>query len=156
MREISMRQELARMPVFKGMTEQQREILASRFKLLDFEEGEILYREGGSWDYVGFVLEGSVDGRVRNDKNVETLLGRTHARSAIGLFNLRANLRAPVTLAAATPLRIAAIAVKDLDELKRENPALVLLFYEGMIQHFADVSRRLATYISDVCPPREP
>ncbi|WP_187170548.1 Crp/Fnr family transcriptional regulator [Salidesulfovibrio onnuriiensis] len=156
MEEQSLRQALADMPVFKDMNASQLETLASRFRVQRLEPGELLYREGGSWDYIGIILEGSVNAKVRNEDNRQVVMGQTHSRSAVGLFNLRRAQRAPATMKAATQVRLAVLPVADMEELKREMPALMLLFYEGMLLHITEISRRMAAYISDYCPPPAP
>ena len=121
--------ELRSIPVFKNLTDSQRERAAERLQEVDVDLGAVIARQGDCAYHLFVVREGTA--AVTIDGNVVTSLGPGSTFGEIGIIE---HGRRTANVVAATPMRLLTMTVEDFDELSTELP------------EFAAHARALAQY----------
>jgi CRP-like cAMP-binding protein len=109
--------ELRSMPLFKNLTDSQRERVAERLQEVEVDLGAVIARQGEFAYHVFVVREGTAV--VTIDGELVRSLGPGSTFGEIGVLD---HGRRTANVVAATPMRLLTMTVWDFDELAAELP----------------------------------
>jgi CRP-like cAMP-binding protein len=109
--------ELRSIPLFKNLTDSQRERAAERLQEVDVDLGAVIARRGDFAYHLFVVREGTA--AVTIDEELVTTLGPGSTFGEIGILE---HGRRTANVVAATPMRLFTMTVGDFDELCKELP----------------------------------
>ena len=112
-------EELAAIPLFAGLTPDQRETVARACEEVEIEAGSTLVNEG-DFGYAAYAItEGTAD--VLHDGAVIRALGPGDVFGEIAILS---GGRRTATVVATTPMRVVSVLNRDMWRLERESPEI--------------------------------
>ena len=114
--------------IYRRLSDKWLERLTEYMTLVKHEQGDVLFRENETSDFIGYIVEGEIEvARRRPDGGVVTM-GVLNKGMMVGMSVFDDYLQL-ATATAQTPTTLLLISRNDLDRLKREEPGLALELY---------------------------
>jgi CRP-like cAMP-binding protein len=110
-------EELRSIPLFKNLTDGQRERVAERLQEVDVDLGAVIARQGAFAYHLFVVREGTAVVTIDGE-----LVGSLGPGSTFGEIGVLDHGRRTANVVAATPMRLLTMRVWDFDELAAELP----------------------------------
>lgn len=133
-RRVSLKEQLARLPLFEDLSEVDLDHVARLAVRVRQPAGEILIKEAEPGNEFLIVVEGQVE--VVHDDRAVTTLGPGDFLGEVALLDARAKRTATVT--ARTPVTIAFVSRRDFSRLLSELPELARQIRETAARRVAD------------------
>ena len=123
--------DLANVPIFRHLDDEERAELGELLEPAEFMTGEIIFREGGPEERLYIVTTGTVEVYKRVLRNRRQHLATVSAPTVVGEMGLLTEPRAAATVEAASPVEAHGID-RDLllDMLDDDSPAACKLVHE--------------------------
>ncbi len=115
---------LAKVPLFAGLTEQDREQLAQSMRYAPFTSGEIVTRQGARANWLYLILDGRVSVRVSSDGGLEKEVSQLTSGSFFGEMSLLTGEPRAATVVALTDVECFRLDKDAFQELLRQRPEL--------------------------------
>lgn len=148
---ISLLQDTA---VFEGLSEADLETVAQRLVELEFEDGDLLFREGAPGRYICFLTHGHLAVSKRTDDDREVEIATIEPGRSVGEMSIIDGLTCSATVTARGPASVLALTREHFDRLVEETPRLGAEIYKGISRLLSVSLRRtseeLARRIADV------
>jgi CRP-like cAMP-binding protein len=109
--------ELRSIPLFKNLTDKQRELVAERLKEVEVDLGAVIARQGDFAYHLFVVRTGTA--AVTIDDELVTALGPGTTFGEIGVLD---SGRRTANVVAATPMRLLTLTIWDFNELAADLP----------------------------------
>lgn len=127
---------LSRLPLFQDLEPSRLKLLAFTSEIINFQNGEILFKAGERGDCAYVIMEGEVDILSKaDDQAVVEVLEVNQIFGEIALLN---NEPRSATLRARGDLKVMKISESLFIELINENPGLALKVLQQLSQKLAD------------------
>lgn len=138
-------QPLDHVPLFQRLSEEERELLSSRLRHLDFNTNDVIFAANKPADMFGVVAQGWVklEGDTPQGRVALASLG---AGSVIGEVDLLLNRPYSTYARAASTCTILALSRQDLEDLILENPEIGLKFSTSLGTRVAYLDQYLVTH----------
>lgn len=104
--------------------------LLSAMRVVSYQPGEYLIRQGDPGEYLLVILEGTATGHVRQAVGTSTPIAEFSAGAVVGEISLLTNEPRTADIVSSTPIRALLLSVADFNRLAGEHPELrVVLTY---------------------------
>lgn len=139
-------------PFFDGLDASELSVLAKHTHYFEIEEGEILFSEGDSGDYVCFVIKGELDIlKDTNSPGKPAVIAKVRKNRSIGEMSVIDNTTRSATIKANTKTSIVSLTKKGFDAILDNNPQVGIKILKKIARlismNLRKTSSRLADYM---------
>ena len=139
------------LPIFQGLEADELKTLEPYFKVMDLGEGEILFREGSTGNYVCFLVSGVLDVLKRVEPGEEVVLTTLREGRSIGEMAIIDEFPRSATVKARTPATLVILTREDFEQISTERTAVGFEILKGLARllsmNLRKTSARLADYM---------
>ena len=133
--------------VFRSLDYHQTEILSKGCEIREYVPGTILYEDGDSIDFIGFIIKGKVAYYSNDNELVE--VGESFKKYPVGLFRLFNETSHGFTVKAIDTTDVLCIKIKKIEEIKTRHPGIAMHFYSGIAILMFELFTRLTNKYLD-------
>ncbi len=135
---------LAFSPLTRGFSPQERRKLIEKFKLQEYQEGEVVVEEGEEGDAMFLIKSGKAEVTTIDPRDKRRLtLARLGPGDFFGEVSLIKNKPRTATVSALTPLEVMVIDRQSFQELTQEHPEIVDLLEQTIEKRVEDTIKRI-------------
>ena len=135
---------LAFSPLTQGFSPQERRKLIEKFKLQEYQEGEVVVEEGEEGDAMFLIKSGKAEVTTIDPRDKRRLtLARLGPGDFFGEVSLIKNKPRTATVSALTPLEVMVIDRQSFQELTQEHPEIVDLLEQTIEKRVEDTIKRI-------------
>lgn len=131
-------------PMFEALGESDLKEVAQRLHALEFEDGDMLFREGAPGHYICFLTEGLLDVWKETDDAEPMVIANIEPGRSVGEMSIIDGLTCSATVTAHGDARVLALTREDFDLILEDNPRLGADIYKG-ISRLLSMSLRRTT-----------
>ncbi len=117
---------LQEVPLFAGLSGEERSLIRERISFKEYKKGQIIYQEGSSADALYVVVLGRVVVYTKDERGNETLLEYLHRGKYFGIISLLTGESHSVTARAVNDCLLLIIEKRDFDFILKRIPRLAI------------------------------
>jgi len=149
-------QELADLPIFAELTDEERQSILEIATTMEFEPGEVVLREGKASQNLMIVLSGKCEVLKSNDKNgAETKLAELGPRDHFGEMSFFHAAPHSATVRAAMPLKLLRVEKVDYERLIQQGSLAAHKLAYNILGELADRLRRMDAWVTNLLARNE-
>lgn len=118
--------------IFEQLTDAQLERIEQRLINLQFEPGDLVFREGAPGRYICFIIAGQLEVLKETDDGDRVPIATLSAGHSVGEMSIIDGLTCSATVISRTPARVLALTREDFDLLVDEEPRLGTEIFRGI------------------------
>jgi CRP-like cAMP-binding protein len=136
-------------PMFESLTEADLRDVAQRLIALDFEPGDMLFREGAPGRYICFLTAGRLDVWKRSPGADPVVIATIDPGRAVGEMSIIDGLTCSATVTARDAASVLALKREDFEQILEESPRLGAEIYKGISRLLSMSLRRTTQDLAD-------
>lgn len=118
--------------IFEQLSDAQLERIGQRLISLQFEPGDLVFREGAPGRYICFVIAGELDVLKETDDGESIPIATLGAGHSVGEMSIIDGLTCSATVISRSQARVLALTREDFDLLVDEEPRLGTEIFRGI------------------------
>lgn len=118
--------------IFEQLSNAQLERIEQRLISLQFEPGDLVFREGALGRYVCFIIAGDLDVLKETSEGDSVPIATLRAGQSVGEMSIIDGLTCSATVISRTAARVLALTREDFDLLVEEEPRLGTEIFRGI------------------------
>ncbi len=142
---------LLELPIFQGLEADELRGLEPYFKVMDLREGETLFREGSTGNYVCFLVSGVLDVLKRVEPGEEVVLSTLREGRSIGEMSIIDEFPRSATVKARTDATLVILTRPDFEQIASDRMDIGFEILKGLARllsmNLRKTSARLADYM---------
>lgn len=119
-------------PVFEQLDADDLRIIAQHLIELDFEAGDLVFREGAPGSYICFVIEGALQVSKRTPDGADVPIAEIGPGRSVGEMSIIDGLTCSATVTAQGRTAVLALTRTDFDRLVETTPRLGAEIFKGI------------------------
>ena len=123
---------LRRAPMFEAVADIDLETIAERLITLEFEAGDLLFREGAPGHYICFLTTGRLNVWKDTAGAEPVVIAEIEPGRSVGEMSIIDGLTCSATVTAQTSSSVLALTREDFECLLKDNPGLGAEIYKGI------------------------
>lgn len=135
---------LRQAPMFEALADDDLEAVAQRLIGLEFEAGDLLFREGAPGHYICFLTGGRLDVWKQTEGAEPVVIAEITPGRSVGEMSIIDGLTCSATVTAQTTSSVLALKREDFETILEDNPRLGAEIYKG-ISRLLSMSLRRTT-----------
>jgi len=140
---------LEKIPFFDDLTQEEMLLLMDFMSLYELGEGEILFKEGQQGQYVGFLVEGSMEVLKKSISGADIHITTVGQGYAIGEMALLDKAPRSATLKAKTKTTLAILAQGAFKRIIEKHPAMGIKILIGFARFQTENLRKTSNRLND-------
>ena len=140
---------LRRAPMFEALAEDDLREVAQRLISLDFEPGDLLFREGAPGHYICFLTAGLLDVWKQTGDADPVVIARIEPGRSVGEMSIIDGLTCSATVTAHQAASVLALKREDFEAILEDNPRLGAEIYKGISRLLSMSLRRTTQDLAD-------
>ena len=118
--------------IFEQLSDAQLKRIEQRLISLEFEAGDLVFREGAPGRYICFIIAGELDVLKETAEGASIPIATLGAGHSVGEMSIIDGLTCSATVISRTQARVLALTRKDFDLLVDEEPRLGTEIFRGI------------------------
>ena len=119
--------------LFQKLDDHEVEHIIPYLQLARYEKGDVLFNEGESGDFVGFIAEGALEVKKQTDyKDKKIVIALLNKGSFVGEMSLVDEKQRSATVVAVEPTEIVIFKNESLDSLVNGHPQIAIKILKGL------------------------
>lgn len=118
--------------IFEQLTDGQLKRIEQRLISLEFEPGDLVFREGAPGRYICFIISGELEVLKDPGEGDNVPIATLSAGHSVGEMSIIDGLTCSATVICRTPARVLALTREDFDLLVDEEPRLGTEIFRGI------------------------
>lgn len=131
-------------PMFEALADTDLETIAQRLITLDFEAGDLLFREGAPGHYICFLTAGRLNVWKHLEGSDPVVIAEIEPGRSVGEMSIIDGLTCSATVTAQTGSSVLALTRHDFERILADSPRLGAEIYKG-ISRLLSISLRRTT-----------
>ncbi len=123
---------LANTPIFVHLAHEDLGIVQERLISLEFEPGDLLFKEGASGRYICFIVKGELEVMKQAEGEEEVAIAELSAGHSVGEMSIIDGLTCSATVRAKTPATVMALTKEDFERIMDEFPKVGAQIFKGI------------------------
>lgn len=140
---------LSSIPVLRDLTDSELDTLDGYFSEVWLQPGDTLFNEGDREQFVGFIMQGSVEIVKNSVSGQSQQIARLNKGSTIGEMSLLDSLPRSATVKAIMPTLFHILRQEDFREIERESPAIAIKILKFIARSLSMNMRKTSNTLSD-------
>jgi CRP-like cAMP-binding protein len=138
-------------PMFDSLKSDELRIISKYFNFIDFERGEVIFKEGEKGDYVCFVTKGSLDVLKKNEIGKEVVISSLSRGRSIGEMAIIDDFPRSATVKARVETTLVILTRKGFEQILDQHSVIGVKILKGISRllsmNLRKTSSRLADYM---------
>ncbi len=118
--------------IFEQLDDDQLTRIGQRLINLEFETGDLVFREGAPGRYICFVIDGNLEVLKETEDGNRVAIATLRSGHSVGEMSIIDGLTCSATVVAQTPARVLALTREDFDLLVDDEPRLGAEIFRGI------------------------
>jgi CRP-like cAMP-binding protein len=119
--------------LFQKLDDHEVEQIIPYLQLACYKKGDVLFNEGDSGDFVGFIAEGALEVKKQTDyKDKKIVIALLNKGSFVGEMSLVDEKQRSATVVAVDPAEIVIFKNESLNSLVNEHPQIAIKILKGL------------------------
>ncbi len=138
---------------FRGLDEEQLEIVGQHVDGHIFETGEVVFEEGDPGDSVYFIIDGELDVTMQSDWEEEVKLASLGPGHSCGEISIIDDLPRSASVTAVTQSSVLSLNKKGFEQVVDEHPVIGVILLKGLARFLCEHVRESNESLSDFLEP---
>jgi CRP/FNR family cyclic AMP-dependent transcriptional regulator len=118
--------------IFEHMAREDLSVVEERLISLEFEPGDLLFKEGASGRYICFVVKGTLEVLKQAEGEDEVIIAELTEGHSVGEMSIIDGLTCSATVRARTPATVMALTKEDFERIMQEFPHVGAQIFKGI------------------------
>ena len=123
---------LSNTAIFEHLAEEDVGVVEERLISLEFEPGDILFKEGAPGRYICFVVKGELEVVKQAEGEQEVAIAELSAGHSVGEMSIIDGLTCSATVRVKTPTTVMALTKEDFERIMAEFPKVGAQIFKGI------------------------
>jgi CRP-like cAMP-binding protein len=123
---------LTNTPIFEHLAEDDLGVVEERLISLEFEPGDLLFKEGAAGRYICFVVRGSLEVIKQAEGEDEVIIAELSEGNSVGEMSIIDGLTCSATVRAKTAATVMALTKEDFERIMQEFPSVGAQIFKGI------------------------
>lgn len=123
---------LTNTPIFEHLAEDDLGVVEERLISLEFEPGDLLFKEGAAGRYICFIVKGSLEVFKQTEGEDEVIIAELSEGNSVGEMSIIDGLTCSATVRAKTPATVMALTKDDFERIMQEFPSVGAQIFKGI------------------------
>ncbi len=138
---------------FRGLNDEQLEIVAEHVEGHVFDPGDVVFEEGDSGDSVYFIIDGELDVTMQSDWEEEVKLASLGSGHSCGEISIIDELPRSASVTAVTQSSVLSLNKKGFEQIIEEHPIIGVILLKGLACFLCEHVRESNESLSDFLEP---
>ena len=138
---------------FRGLSQEQLEIVGEHVVGHVFEPGEVIFEEGDPGDSVYFIIDGELDVTMQSDWEEEVKLATLGPGQSCGEISIIDDLPRSASVIAVTQSSVLSLNKKGFEQVLEEHPVIGVVLLKGLACFLCEHVRQSNESLSDFLEP---
>ncbi|MBW1990513.1 MAG: cyclic nucleotide-binding domain-containing protein [Deltaproteobacteria bacterium] len=144
---------LSSIPLFSTLSSEELKNLAKYMFFLDYQEGDVVFKEGDKGSYMCFLIEGSLSVSTRSKGEGDTELSIIEKGRPVGEMAVIDDFPRSATVRAKTNSRLLTLSRKNFESLLENHPETGIKVLKGIARLVCINLRRTSVELADLKTP---
>lgn len=123
---------LSNTPIFEHLDQDDLGVVEQRLISLEFEPGDLLFKEGASGRYVCFIVKGELEVVKQAHAGEDVIIAELSPGHSVGEMSIIDGLTCSATVRAKTPATVMALTKEDFERIMQEFPRVGAEVFKGI------------------------
>ncbi len=147
---------LVNIPLFKGLSEEELQTIDQYMGILEFDPGEVVFKEGDPGDFVCFVLDGKLNVMKKSMGGEQSSVAQMTQGRAIGEMSIVDTLPRSATVIADTKCTLSVLRKADYERMIRDDPHIGIKLISHIARTLSFNLRRATGRLADILETEQP